>query len=145
ARVRLRTIHRRPYRLPEIQEGLTDADGAAAAVGTSHAAGATRLIRDRYEVLATAGHGGQGEVLHALDRVHDRHVALKVRLIGSEAERAAMLSEARLLLGVRPHPNLPLVREDFIEGDRYYVAMDWVDGRDLRQVLQLEGMPGLTF
>jgi WD40 repeat protein len=105
----------------------------------------TELVRDRYEPLGVVGRGGQGEVLRALDRLHGRTVALKVRHIGSEAEREALLSEARILLGVRPHPNLALAREDFVLGDRYYLVMDWIDGRDLRQVLETEGLPGLDF
>ena len=43
-----------------------------------------------------------------------------------------------------PHPNLPLVREDFFDGDRYVIAMDWVDGIDLARVLQTRGRPGLA-
>ncbi len=90
------------------------------------------LVRDRYEPLGVVGRGGQGEVLQARDRLHDRTVALKVRHIGSDAERSLLLSEARILLGVRPHPNLALAREDFVDGDRYYLVMDWIEGRDLR-------------
>lgn len=103
------------------------------------------LVRDRYENLGVVGRGGQGEVIRALDHVHDRLVALKVRHLGSEAERDALLGEARILLGVHPHPNLPLVREDFVIADRYYLVMDWIEGRDLRRVLELEGLPGLDF
>ena len=43
-----------------------------------------------------------------------------------------------------PHPNLPLVREDFFDGDRYVIAMDWVEGIDLARVLQTRGHPGLA-
>jgi predicted Ser/Thr protein kinase len=103
------------------------------------------FVRERYQVLATAGRGGQGTVLRALDVVHQRHVAIKVRGVRSEHEREAVLEEARILLTVRPHPNLPLLREDFTEGDRYYLVMDWIEGRDLAQVLHEEGGPGLPF
>ena len=99
------------------------------------------LIRDRYEPLEVAGKGGQGEVVRALDRQHDRLVALKVRTL--EDSREAILSEARILLGLRPHPNLPLVREDFFLDDRYVMVVDWVDGKSLQQVLEERGDPGL--
>ena len=55
-----------------------------------------------------------------------------------------MLSEARVLLGIPPHPLLPLVREDFFDGDSYVVAMDWVDGIDLAKLLRDRGRPGLA-
>jgi peptide/nickel transport system substrate-binding protein len=93
------------------------------------------LIRGRYRILGRAGSGGEAEVVRALDTQHDRLVALKVRRVGTPGEREALLQEARVLLGLRPHPNLPLVREDFFEGDHYYVVMDWIEGESLDRVL----------
>ena len=103
------------------------------------------LVKGRYRELEVVGRGGQGTVVHALDIVHERHVALKVRALPSESERADVLEEARILLSVRPHPNLPLLREDFMVGDRYYLVMDWIEGRSLRQVLDEHEGGGLPF
>ncbi|MEO7442537.1 MAG: serine/threonine-protein kinase, partial [Acidimicrobiales bacterium] len=101
------------------------------------------LLRDRYETLDLIGRGGQGEVVRAFDRVHKRMVAVKIRACDPDDDRAALLGEAGILLGVRPHPLLPLVREDFFDGDRYCVVMDWVDGTDLQHRLDGRGSPGL--
>src|SRR5215208_6289043 len=109
-------------------------------VGTS----IERLIKDRYEVLGTLGAGGEGHVVKALDQQHDRFVALKIREVRDERLRDDLLNEARILLAVPPHPALPLVREDFFDGDRYVVAMDWVDGTDLAMLLRDRGRPGLA-
>ena len=49
-----------------------------------------------------------------------------------------------MLLALSPHPALPLVREDFFDGDSYIVAMDWVDGTDLATLLADRGRPGLA-
>lgn len=84
-------------------------------IGTS----TERLIKDRYEVLGTLGAGGEGRVVKALDRQHDRFVALKIREVRDERLRDELLNEARILLAVPPHPALPLVREDFFDGDTY--------------------------
>jgi peptide/nickel transport system substrate-binding protein len=97
------------------------------------------LVRGRYQVLSRAGSGGEGDVLRALDTQHDRQVAMKVRRVASSGERQALLQEARTLLGLRPHPNLPLVREDFFEGDLYYLVMDWIDGESLDHILTQHG------
>ena len=101
------------------------------------------LLRERYEPLEVVGRGGEGEVIRALDHLHGRQVALKVRPVADEASRAQLLSEARLLLSLSPHPGLPLVREDFFVDDRYVIAMDWIEGTDLEALLDASGRPGL--
>jgi class 3 adenylate cyclase/WD40 repeat protein/tRNA A-37 threonylcarbamoyl transferase component Bud32 len=102
------------------------------------------LMHGRYELLETLGAGGEARVLKALDRRHDRLVALKIRSAHDERDRAELLGEARILLAVPPHPALPLVREDFFERDSYVIAMDWVDGTDLAKLLRDRGRPGLS-
>ena len=103
-----------------------------------------RLIKERYEVQSTLGAGGEGQVVKALDLQHDRLVALKIRELRDESLRDEVLNEARILLAVPPHPALPLVREDFFDGDSYVVAMDWVEGTDLARLLGERGRPGLA-
>lgn len=102
-----------------------------------------KLIRDRYEAIDLLGRGGQGEVWKALDRQHGRAVALKMRPVAEGEHRERILSEARILLTLRPHPNLPLVREDFFWDDGYVLVMDWVEGTDLGALLLETGDPGL--
>src|SRR4051794_25020162 len=103
-----------------------------------------RIVKGRYEVLRTVGAGGEGHVVKALDLQHDRVVALKIREVRDDRLRDEVLNEARILLAVPPHPALPLVREDFFDGDRYVVAMDWVEGTDLARLLAERGRPGLA-
>src|SRR5215217_1978142 len=102
------------------------------------------VIKDRYEVIESLGVGGEARVVKALDRQHGRTVALKIRAAGDDHTREDLLGEARTLLALPPHAALPLVREDFFDGDRYIVAMDWVDGTDLATLLRDRGHPGLA-
>ncbi|HJS97219.1 MAG TPA: protein kinase [Solirubrobacteraceae bacterium] len=102
------------------------------------------LIKDRYEVLELLGMGGEGRAVKALDRQHERLVVLKIRPVRDGQARTELLSEARILLAVPPHPALPLVREDFFDGEDYVVAMDWVEGTDLATLLRDRGRPGLA-
>ena len=102
------------------------------------------LFKERYEVLATLGSGGEAQIVKALDRQHGRFVALKIRRVRDEATREELLNEARVLLALPPHAALPLVREDFFDRDDYVVAMDWVDGTDLATLLGDRGRPGLA-
>ena len=102
----------------------------------------SELLRERYEPLEVVGRGGEGEVIRALDHLHGRQVALKVRAAADEASRSGLLSEARLLLSLSPHPGLPLVREDFFVDGRYVIAMDWIEGKDLEALRVREGRLG---
>src|SRR5262245_30343398 len=101
------------------------------------------LLRERYEPLDVVGRGGEGEVIRAVDHLHGRQVALKVRRVSDETSGTDLLSEARLLLSLSPHRGLPLVREDFFVDDRYFIAMDWIEGTNLEALLDGEGGPGL--
>jgi Protein kinase domain len=83
-------------------------------------------------------------VVKALDRRDDRLVTLKIRPVRDDQARTELLSEARILLAIPPHPALPLVREDFFDGDDYVLAMDWVEGTDLATLLRDRGRPGLA-
>jgi len=105
----------------------------------------TRVHRglSRYELGEIAGSGGQGHVVRAWDRVENRQVAIKIREFALEGEREDLLSEARILLGLRPHPRLPLVLGDFFEVRRYYLVTEWVEGESLQHLLDRKGAPGL--
>ncbi len=97
------------------------------------------LIRGRYEPLEVVGAGGQSTVLRALDHETGRMVGLKVRPRGSTTDRGSLLSEARILLGLEPHPLLCRVLEDFFTADRYFLVMDWVEGVTLADVVHDAG------
>ncbi len=101
------------------------------------------VLADRYEVVATVSRGAHASVLRAIDRRHGRAVALKVYHCGEAVQRESLLAEARVLLGLAPHPGLPTVRDDFFADARYVVVMDWVEGTDLGRVLAEQGEPGL--
>src|SRR5262245_26906519 len=104
----------------------------------------TELLGNRYEPLGFVGSGGEGRVLRALDRQHDRLVALKVRSAPTESAREELLREARVLLSLEPHTGLPLVRDDFFHEHDYVIVMDWIEGIDLGRLLAEQGTPGLA-
>lgn len=85
----------------------------------------------RYEPVARVGLGGESEVWRAVDHQHDRPVALKVRPVPDPDASAEVLAETRALLGLRPHPGLPVVRDDFFVDDRHVMVVDWIPGQDL--------------
>jgi class 3 adenylate cyclase/tetratricopeptide (TPR) repeat protein len=102
------------------------------------------VVHGRYELLEVLGREGATDVVRAIDRQHDRTVALKVRRLTPDVSREQLLAEGRALLGLRSHPALPTVREDFfLDDDSYVLVMDWVEGTPLQQFVAERGDPGL--
>ncbi len=102
---------------------------------------AGRLLDGRYAVTARLAHGGMATVYLAMDTRLDRQVALKVmhaelarddefvrRFIG-EAKSVARLS----------HQNVVAVFDQGSDGPFLYLAMEYVPGRTLKEVLRERG------
>jgi serine/threonine-protein kinase len=100
------------------------------------------VLRKRYQVKRIIGQGGMGCIYLAEDlRLEGRLCAIKE----VEYDRALpedMLQEAReqfqreaTVLARLDHPNLPKVSDFFFIEDRDYLVMDFVPGKDLRQLM----------
>ena len=100
-------------------------------------------LAERYQPLEVVGRGGEATVLKAVDTRHDRLVALKVRVVPADGSVDDLLAETRALLSLPPHPGLAHARDDFFDGDRHVLVLDWVDGVNLARLLADEGRPGL--
>ena len=94
-----------------------------------------------YRIEALLGRGGMGVVYLADDLRLKRKVALKLlagELSGNEHFRERFLSESELAASI-DHPNiLPIYGAGEIAG-QLYIAMRYVDGTDLKQLLRREG------
>ena len=94
------------------------------------------VIHQRYRVVKQIGIGGMGAVYRASDLRLKRDVALKYMLINHvPAYVRAFAREAQLLAHLR-HAALPDVSDYFIDNDRHFLVMEFVDGTDLAQLLQ---------
>jgi tRNA A-37 threonylcarbamoyl transferase component Bud32 len=90
------------------------------------------------EILELLGQGGMGAVYKARQKKLDRLVALKI--LPAEAGRDPAFTErftreARALARLS-HPNIVAVHDFGDTGDLYYFIMEYVDGVNLRQVLE---------
>src|SRR5436190_4235166 len=101
------------------------------------------LIGDRYDVLEVLWTGGDTDVARGIDRRHDRPVCLKITRLRPGEDPAPLLDEGRLLLGLPPHPAMPIVRDDVLLDDRYVLVIDWVEGNSAERMLREQGAPGL--
>jgi serine/threonine-protein kinase len=95
----------------------------------------------RYRILKEIGRGAMGVVYHAVDPAIGRPVAIKTIRIGDahkpedrEKLRERLFREARAAGGLS-HPNVVTIYDMAAEGDMAYIAMEFVDGSSLEQVM----------
>ena len=100
-----------------------------------------RVLDGRYRVLSHIADGGMATVYLALDTRLDREVALKVMRPGLAADetfvsrfRREARSAARL-----SHPNVVAVFDQGEDGGNMFLAMEYVPGLTLREVMEAEG------
>ncbi len=101
------------------------------------------ILWSRYRIIQLVGQGGMGAIYQAEDiRLEGRLCALKevISEPDATAERQEQIQaqfhrEASILARL-DHPNLPKVSDYFLYNGRDYLVMDFVPGRDLRDLLE---------
>src|SRR5687768_5510793 len=94
-----------------------------------------------YRVDSLVGRGGMGVVYRATDLSLERPVALKLvapELAENERFRARFLREPRLAASL-DHPNVIPIYEAGEHDGQLYLAMRYVEGSDLKALLEREG------
>lgn len=104
------------------------------------------VLRNRYEIQEMVGQGGMGAIYKASDRrLEGRICAIKEILphlaenSTTEAELEQITEQFRMeasVLARLDHPKLPKVSDYFASGNREYLVMDFVEGRDLSEIVQ---------
>src|SRR3990170_8570593 len=100
------------------------------------------VLHGRYRIQERIGQGGMGNIYLADDvRLEGRQCALKEveydRALPPhvmEQAREQFLREATVLARL-DHPNLPKVSDFFSNGQRDYLVMDYIPGKDLRTLM----------
>jgi serine/threonine protein kinase len=111
---------------------------------TGESVPAGHLLDGRYRVNKVIGQGGMGRVYLANDsRLANRPVAVKEMIVdaGGEQERKAIEDfhrEASVLASLS-HPGIPNLFDNFVEGGRHYLVMEFVGGGDIQGMLDKLG------
>src|ERR1019366_4356554 len=93
----------------------------------------------RYEILSELGQGAMGVVYKAIDPLIDRVVAIKTINLGlaldeKEEYEGRFYQEAKAA-GRLSHPNIVTIFDLGKSGDVAYIAMEFLQGRELRDIL----------
>lgn len=99
------------------------------------------VIGNRYKIQEKIGNGGMATVYKALDQILNRYVAVKVlreefttdeefiKRFNAEAQSAARLT----------HPNIVSVYDVGQEYNIYYIVMELIQGKTLKQIIEEDG------
>ncbi|MCL4505721.1 MAG: serine/threonine protein kinase [Chloroflexi bacterium] len=100
------------------------------------------VLRNRYRMVQPIGQGGMGSVYLAEDtRLEGRKCAIKAVRIDPAAgqeiisELQHQFSREASVLARLDHPNLPKVSDYFTEAAQDYLVMDYVSGKDLKEIV----------
>ena len=98
-----------------------------------------QIIQQRYRVVRRLGQGGFGAIYRAWDMSLSRPCAIKENLDASRQAQEQFSREAVILANLN-HPNLARVTDYFFIPDQgQYLVMDFVEGRDLQEMLDTSG------
>lgn len=95
-------------------------------------------VNSRYEILKTIGEGGMANVYLARDIILDRQVAVKVLRgdLSNDEKFVRRFQREALSASSLSHPNIVEIYDVGEDDGDYYIVMEYVDGKDLKQLLK---------
>lgn len=100
-----------------------------------------KILNQRYELERKIGEGGMARVYRGRDMRLNRPVAIKVlhpQYAGDSGFLRRFQHEAQAAANLR-HPNIVDVYDVGQDGDIHYIVMEYVEGRDLKQTILVNG------
>ena len=98
-------------------------------------------INDRYQIIQSIGEGGMANVYLAYDTILDRNVAVKV-LRGDLSDNEKFIRRFQreaLSSSSLSHPNIVEMYDVGEDDGKYYIVMEYVEGKTLKQLLKKRG------
>ena len=100
-----------------------------------------QTINDRYEVIRSIGEGGMANVYLGYDTILDRNVAIKVLRgdLSNDEKFVRRFQREALSASSLAHPNIVEMYDVGEDDGTYYIVMEYVDGKTLKQLLKKRG------
>ena len=95
-------------------------------------------INNRYEIVKSIGEGGMANVYLANDKILNRKVAVKVLRgdLSSDDKFIRRFQREALSVSNLSHPNIVEVYDVGEEDGEYYIVMEYIEGKTLKQLLK---------
>ena len=103
-------------------------------------------INDRYQIIKSIGEGGMANVYLAYDTILDRNVAVKVLRgdLATDEKFVRRFQREALSASSLSHPNIVEVYDVGEDNGSYYIVMEYIEGKHLKQLLKKRGNLTLT-
>ena len=98
-------------------------------------------INDRYQIIKTIGEGGMANVYLAKDTILDRNVAVKVLRgdLADDEKFVRRFQREALSASKLNHPNIVEMYDVGEDDGRYYIVMEYVQGKTLKSLVKKRG------
>ena len=98
-------------------------------------------INDRYEIIKSIGEGGMANVYLGHDTILDRNVAIKVLRgdLANDEKFVRRFQREALSASSLAHPNIVEMYDVGEDDGTYYIVMEYVEGKTLKQLLKKRG------
>ena len=98
-------------------------------------------VNDRYEIKETIGEGGMANVYLAHDAILDRNVAIKVLRgdLSNDEKFVRRFQREALSASSLSHPNIVEIYDVGEDNGDYFIVMEYVPGKNLKQLLKKRG------
>ncbi len=98
-------------------------------------------INDRYEIIKSIGEGGMANVYLGHDTILDRNVAIKILRgdLANDEKFVRRFQREALSASSLAHPNIVEMYDVGEDDGTYYIIMEYVEGKTLKQLLKKRG------
>ena len=98
-------------------------------------------ISDRYQIIKAIGEGGMANVYLAYDTILDRDVAVKVLRgdLANDEKFVRRFQREALSASSLTHPNIVEVYDVGEDHGQYYIVMEYVEGKHLKDLIKKRG------
>ena len=98
-------------------------------------------ISDRYQIIKSIGEGGMANVYLAYDTILERNVAVKVLRgdLANDEKFVRRFQREALQASSLSHPNIVEVYDVGEDNGEYYIVMEYVEGKHLKNLLKKRG------
>ena len=103
-------------------------------------------ISDRYQIIKSIGEGGMANVYLAYDTILDRNVAVKVLRgdLSTDEKFVRRFQREALSASSLNHPNIVEVYDVGDDNGQYYIVMEYIEGKHLKELIKKRGHLTLT-